>query len=100
MDCGHLLQMLRKAISEHTGEKERPWPKDVPTADYGGVNMSSSLPLLDAVKFLFPGEGIATDSPTNMEEYNQGLVCSLLSCHAAETCMAGSLCSFTRCFDL
>ena len=64
--------MLRQAISKHTGEKEREWPKDIPTADYGEVNMTNSLPLLDAVPHLFPGEGIATDSPKNMEEYNQG----------------------------
>ncbi len=64
--------MLRKAISQHTGEKEGAWPPDIPTADYGTVNMSSSLPLLEAVPQLWPGEGIATDSPKNMEEYNQG----------------------------
>ena len=64
--------MLRKAISEHTGEKERNWPEAIPTANYGGINMSDSLPLLEAVQHLFPGEGIATDSPKNMEEYNQG----------------------------
>ena len=64
--------MLRKAISEHTGEKEREWPKDIPTADYGEVTMTTSMTLLEAVPYLFPGEGIATDSPTNMEEYNQG----------------------------
>lgn len=64
--------MLRKAISAHTGEKERAWPADIPTANYGSVDLTLSLPLLEAVPYLYPGEGIASDAPKNMEELLQG----------------------------
>ena len=72
-----LMQMLRKAISSHTGHKERPWPEDIPTANYGTVNLTRSIPLLTAVPYLYPGEGILSSMPRTMEEYGQGLALTL-----------------------
>ena len=65
------LQMLRAAISRHTGQKEAPWPKDLPTASYGTVELNRSVGLIEAVARLFPGEGIASKQPKNMEDYDQ-----------------------------
>lgn len=66
------MQMLRKAIAEHTGEKERAWPKDIPTAAYGSINLTAAISLLEAVPHLYPGDGIASEHPVNMEELMQG----------------------------
>lgn len=64
--------MLRAAIASHTGIKEAEWPQNIPTAMYGTVNMTEAVPLLTAVARLFPGDGIPSEQPKNMEEYDQG----------------------------
>ena len=71
-------QMLRAAISSHTGAKEADWPENIPLAAYGTVNMSEAAPLLSAISRLFPGEGIPSHQPKNMEEYDQGCSLSLV----------------------
>ena len=66
------MQMLQDAIAKHTGNSPAAWPQPIPTADYGSVKLNASLQLLSAVPALFPGEGIPSSHPVNMEEYDQG----------------------------
>lgn len=66
------MQMLQEAIAMHLGQKKQKWPEEIPTASYGRVDFKASINLLDAVEYLYPGEGIPTERPLNMEEHDQG----------------------------
>lgn len=64
--------MLQEAIATHLGKKPAKWPPPLPTADFGRVALDEQASLLEAVPRLFPGDGIFSKQPLNMEEYDQG----------------------------
>lgn len=66
------MQLLQEAIHKHTGHKKLKWPKEIPTKAYGTVELDRQVDLLNAFEYLYPGEGIATEQPLNMEEHDQG----------------------------
>ncbi len=58
-------------IVKHTGVTPPELPPPPVMEDYGTVEMAESATLLNQLEELFPGDGIASDSPDVMEEYGQ-----------------------------
>lgn len=68
------LQAIRQAISEHTGLKLPPPPAAPVAQAYGKVALEESVGLTEALEYLVPGDGIATEYPSIMEDYGQWCV--------------------------
>ena len=67
-----MLQMIRDAVKQHTGAEPPDSPPPPNIKAYGQVDLKQSVPLLDALPQLWPGDGIASRWPLPMEEYGQG----------------------------
>ena len=66
-----LVQLIKDLIEKETGVTPPKLPKTPAVAKYGKVVMNESALLIEQLKTLFPGDGIATDYPDIMEEYGQ-----------------------------
>ena len=67
-----MLQSIRDAIKEHTGE-DPPKPPPPPKIEaYGSVDLYESGSLASQLPYLYSGEGIYSELPLNMEEYGLG----------------------------
>lgn len=47
------------------------FPKPLPILSYGKVSLDKALSMRDALAQLHPGDGIVSDVPQRMENYNQ-----------------------------
>lgn len=65
-------QAIRAVIKEHLGKKLPSPPPPNPTAAYGTYTVQEAVGLLEALPYLFPGDGIFSQYPDVMENYGQG----------------------------
>lgn len=63
--------MIRNAVKQHTGSETPESPPPPTIQAYGEVTLEQSVPLLDTLTSLWPGDGIASRLPLPMEEYGQ-----------------------------
>ena len=66
-----MVQLLRAAIAQHTGQQPPPMPPPPPIKAYGVVELEEQAPLLSQLPLWFPGGGLPSDTPLAMEEYGQ-----------------------------
>ena len=66
--------MIREAVKKHTGVEPAESPPPPTIKAYGQVDLKQSMPLLEALPQLWPGDGIVSRRPLPMEEYGQGWV--------------------------
>jgi len=66
------MQMIREAVKRHTGSEPPASPPPPTIKAYGQVDLQQSVPLLEALPQLWPGDGIISRRPLPMEEYGQG----------------------------
>ena len=66
-----MVQLLRAAITQHTGQQPPPVPPPPPIKAYGVVELEEQAPLLSQLPHWFPGGGLPSDTPLAMEEYGQ-----------------------------
>ena len=66
------MQMIRDAVKAHTGVEPPDSPPPPTIKAYGQVDLKQSVPLLEALPQLWPGDGIISKRPLPMEEYGQG----------------------------
>lgn len=64
--------MIRDAVKQHTGQEPPESPAAPAIKAYGEVTLEQSVPLLDTLESLWPGDGISSRFPLPMEEYGQG----------------------------
>ncbi len=69
--CACVAQLLRAAITQHTGTQPPPMPPPPPVSAYGVVALAEQAPLLSQLPRWFPGGGLPSDTPLAMEEYSQ-----------------------------
>ena len=65
------MQLIRDLFAKASGVKPIDFPKPLPLQGYGRVNLPDSVPLLDALPQLYPGDGIISEKPERMENYDQ-----------------------------
>lgn len=65
-------EMIRAAVQHHTGADLPDSPPPPTIKAYGTVDLKQSVPLLEALPQLWPGDGIISKRPLPMEEYGQG----------------------------
>ncbi|KAL3131686.1 hypothetical protein ABBQ38_007978 [Trebouxia sp. C0009 RCD-2024] len=65
-------QMIQDAVKAHTGVDPPDSPPPPTIKAYGQVDLKQSVPLLEALPQLWPGDGIISRRPLPMEEYGQG----------------------------
>ncbi|DBB15766.1 TPA: hypothetical protein ACH3X3_003968 [Trebouxia sp. C0006] len=65
-------EMIREAVKRHTGSEPPASPPPPTIKAYGQVDLQQSVPLLEALPQLWPGDGIISRRPLPMEEYGQG----------------------------
>lgn len=67
-------QLIRAAISKHTG-LEPPKPPPPPQIKaYGEVGLYENVTLRSQIRHLYPGDGVTSRRPLIMEEYGQSCV--------------------------
>ncbi|KAL0019729.1 hypothetical protein WJX77_006458 [Trebouxia sp. C0004] len=65
-------EMIRDAVKKHMGSEPPASPPPPTMKAYGQVDLQQSVPLLEALPQLWPGDGIISRRPLPMEEYGQG----------------------------
>lgn len=65
------LQMIREAISNHTGNALPEEPPLPPARAFGPVRLTGRVSLMDSLPVLSPGDGIPAFKPAAMESYGQ-----------------------------
>ncbi|BDA42797.1 beta-galactosidase [Coccomyxa sp. Obi] len=65
------FQMIREAISNHTGNALPEEPPLPPAAAFGPVRLTERVSLMDSLPVLAPGDGIPAFKPAAMESYGQ-----------------------------
>lgn len=65
------VQLIRALFTRLSGKKAIDFPEPLPIKSYGTVSLDESSLLLDAVAQLYPGDGIFSQFPQRMENYDQ-----------------------------
>ena len=81
MCCLSLLQLIRDLFTKMSGKAPIDFPKPLPLIGYGKVSLGDSISLMDALPELYPGDGIVSEKPERMENYDQA--CAPTSMRAA-----------------
>lgn len=68
------LQLIQELFSKASGQSPIDFPEPLPIKAYGKVALDQSVPLLAATAALYPGDGIVSDKPERMENYDQACV--------------------------
>lgn len=68
------MQAIRKVFVNASGRVPIDLPEPIPVKDYGIVELTETVNLLDALQDLYPGSGIYSDNPERRENYNQSCV--------------------------
>ena len=78
------MQLIRDLFTKMSGKAPIDFPKPLPLVDYGKVSLVDSISLMNALPELYPGDGIVSEKPERMENYDQ-------ACALDVDCLAGFL---------
>ena len=70
------LQLIRDLFAKTSGRQPITFPRPLPLLGYGKVRLDKAVPLLKALEDLYPGDGIVSELPQRMEQYDQASVLS------------------------
>jgi hypothetical protein len=65
------MQLIRDLFRKASGVEPIDFPEPLPISAYGRVSLQDSLSLLKALPQLYSGDGIISEKPQRMENYDQ-----------------------------